>query len=176
MTGVSEKMLRCSDSMLRKSMQFSGSTLKSSDHCLLNGRCAIWDHSNYLGKFSTHYWLWPRWGIQISLEAPISSSELLNLSFSQSQLWHDWNAFITNNPHGMNKTLETSRNWPCVHKVAHCFYFFFFWGMDMRFLRTALTMAKTAVYSLHKTSTREVSSVCPHQLTMSMAVKLKLKS
>lgn len=29
----------------------------------------------------------------------------------------------------------------------------------MRFLRAALTMAKTAVYSLHKTSTREVSSV-----------------
>ncbi|XP_068186146.1 rRNA N6-adenosine-methyltransferase METTL5 isoform X3 [Antennarius striatus] len=28
-------------------------------------------------------------------------------------------------------------------------------GMDMKFLRTALTMAKTAVYSLHKTSTRE---------------------
>ncbi len=31
--------------------------------------------------------------------------------------------------------------------------------MDMKFLRAALTMAKTAVYSLHKTSTREVSSV-----------------
>ncbi|KAM3608252.1 uncharacterized protein V6R79_021859 [Siganus canaliculatus] len=31
-------------------------------------------------------------------------------------------------------------------------------GMDMKFLRAALTMAKTAVYSLHKTSTREVSS------------------
>ncbi|XP_042351232.1 rRNA N6-adenosine-methyltransferase METTL5 isoform X1 [Plectropomus leopardus] len=28
-------------------------------------------------------------------------------------------------------------------------------GMDMKFLRAALTMAKTAVYSLHKTSTRE---------------------
>ncbi|KAM8857216.1 rRNA N(6)-adenosine-methyltransferase METTL5 [Synchiropus picturatus] len=28
-------------------------------------------------------------------------------------------------------------------------------GMDMRFLRTALTMAETAVYSLHKTATRE---------------------
>ncbi|XP_008326869.2 rRNA N(6)-adenosine-methyltransferase METTL5 [Cynoglossus semilaevis] len=28
-------------------------------------------------------------------------------------------------------------------------------GMDMKFLKTALTMAKTAVYSLHKTSTRE---------------------
>ncbi|KAM9804971.1 rRNA N(6)-adenosine-methyltransferase METTL5 [Neosynchiropus ocellatus] len=28
-------------------------------------------------------------------------------------------------------------------------------GMDMKFLRTALTMAETAVYSLHKTSTRE---------------------
>ncbi|XP_069009890.1 rRNA N6-adenosine-methyltransferase METTL5 [Embiotoca jacksoni] len=27
-------------------------------------------------------------------------------------------------------------------------------GMDMKFLRAALTMAKTAVYSLHKTSTR----------------------
>uniref|UniRef100_A0A672YKD5 Methyltransferase like 5 n=1 Tax=Sphaeramia orbicularis TaxID=375764 RepID=A0A672YKD5_9TELE len=28
-------------------------------------------------------------------------------------------------------------------------------GIDMKFLRAALTMAKTAVYSLHKTSTRE---------------------
>ncbi|TNN03032.1 hypothetical protein fugu_000061 [Takifugu bimaculatus] len=28
-------------------------------------------------------------------------------------------------------------------------------GMDMKFLRTALTMAQTSVYSLHKTSTRE---------------------
>ncbi|KAM6986945.1 rRNA N(6)-adenosine-methyltransferase METTL5 [Aplochiton taeniatus] len=28
-------------------------------------------------------------------------------------------------------------------------------GMDMQFLRTALTMAKTAVYSLHKTATRD---------------------
>ncbi|KAM4561444.1 rRNA N(6)-adenosine-methyltransferase METTL5 isoform 3-T3 [Fundulus diaphanus] len=28
-------------------------------------------------------------------------------------------------------------------------------GMDMKFLRAALTMANTAVYSLHKTSTRE---------------------
>ncbi|KAM4608985.1 rRNA N(6)-adenosine-methyltransferase METTL5 [Polymixia lowei] len=28
-------------------------------------------------------------------------------------------------------------------------------GMDMKFLRTALTMAKKTVYSLHKTSTRE---------------------
>ncbi|XP_053733083.1 rRNA N6-adenosine-methyltransferase METTL5 [Synchiropus splendidus] len=28
-------------------------------------------------------------------------------------------------------------------------------GMDMRFLQTALTMAETAVYSLHKTATRE---------------------
>ncbi|XP_022072380.2 rRNA N6-adenosine-methyltransferase METTL5 isoform X1 [Acanthochromis polyacanthus] len=28
-------------------------------------------------------------------------------------------------------------------------------GMDMKFLRAALTMAQTAVYSLHKTSTRE---------------------
>ncbi|XP_057709113.1 rRNA N6-adenosine-methyltransferase METTL5 isoform X2 [Corythoichthys intestinalis] len=28
-------------------------------------------------------------------------------------------------------------------------------GMDMKFLRAAITMAKTAVYSLHKTSTRE---------------------
>ncbi|XP_058479339.1 rRNA N6-adenosine-methyltransferase METTL5 isoform X2 [Solea solea] len=28
-------------------------------------------------------------------------------------------------------------------------------GMDMKFLKAALTMAKTAVYSLHKTSTRE---------------------
>lgn len=28
-------------------------------------------------------------------------------------------------------------------------------GMDMKFLRAALTMAETAVYSLHKTSTRE---------------------
>ncbi|KAM4731741.1 rRNA N(6)-adenosine-methyltransferase METTL5 isoform 1-T2 [Anableps anableps] len=28
-------------------------------------------------------------------------------------------------------------------------------GMDMKFLRAALTMSKTAVYSLHKTSTRE---------------------
>ncbi|MEQ2240048.1 Methyltransferase-like protein 5 [Ilyodon furcidens] len=27
--------------------------------------------------------------------------------------------------------------------------------MDMKFLRAALTMSKTAVYSLHKTSTRE---------------------
>lgn len=36
---------------------------------------------------------------------------------------------------------------------------FFIQGMDMKFLRAALTMAKTAVYSLHKTSTREVSSV-----------------
>uniref|UniRef100_A0A3Q3J486 Methyltransferase-like protein 5 n=1 Tax=Monopterus albus TaxID=43700 RepID=A0A3Q3J486_MONAL len=30
-------------------------------------------------------------------------------------------------------------------------------GMDMKFLRAALTMAKTSVYSLHKTSTRENS-------------------
>uniref|UniRef100_A0A3Q2YDK6 Methyltransferase-like protein 5 n=1 Tax=Hippocampus comes TaxID=109280 RepID=A0A3Q2YDK6_HIPCM len=30
-------------------------------------------------------------------------------------------------------------------------------GMDMKFLRAAITMAKKAVYSLHKTSTREVS-------------------
>uniref|UniRef100_A0A3Q3VUT5 Methyltransferase domain-containing protein n=1 Tax=Mola mola TaxID=94237 RepID=A0A3Q3VUT5_MOLML len=29
-------------------------------------------------------------------------------------------------------------------------------GMDMKFLQAALTMAKKAVYSLHKTSTREV--------------------
>ncbi|AWP13109.1 Methyltransferase-like protein 5 isoform 2 [Scophthalmus maximus] len=28
-------------------------------------------------------------------------------------------------------------------------------GMDMKFLKAALTMAKTAVYSLHKTATRE---------------------
>lgn len=34
----------------------------------------------------------------------------------------------------------------------------------MRFLRAALTMAKTAVYSLHKTSTREVSSVSTHRI------------
>lgn len=30
-------------------------------------------------------------------------------------------------------------------------------GIDMTFLKTAISMAKTAVYSLHKTSTREVS-------------------
>ena len=45
--------------------------------------------------------------------------------------------------------------WTCMY-----FYIWFFiQGMDMRFLQTALTMAKTAVYSLHKTSTREVHSV-----------------
>lgn len=34
---------------------------------------------------------------------------------------------------------------------------FYLEGIDMKFLRAALTMARTSVYSLHKTSTREVS-------------------
>lgn len=48
----------------------------------------------------------------------------------------------------------------CSPAVLHVVCFLcFVQGMDMKFLRAALTMAKTAVYSLHKTSTREVSSV-----------------
>uniref|UniRef100_A0A3B4XAT2 Methyltransferase 5, N6-adenosine n=1 Tax=Seriola lalandi dorsalis TaxID=1841481 RepID=A0A3B4XAT2_SERLL len=41
-----------------------------------------------------------------------------------------------------------------LHVVTQ-FFLFFVQGMDMQFLKAALTMAKTVVYSLHKTSTRE---------------------
>lgn len=44
-----------------------------------------------------------------------------------------------------------------VH-VKSIYSLYCFQGMDMKFLRAALTMSKMAVYSLHKTSTREVSS------------------
>lgn len=45
-------------------------------------------------------------------------------------------------------TLHDGLFFSSVHPVSQ--------GIDMKFLRAALTMAKTAVYSLHKTSTREV--------------------
>lgn len=43
-------------------------------------------------------------------------------------------------------------------------------GMDMKFLRTALTMAKTSVYSLHKTSTREHIQKKAHDWGVKMEV------
>lgn len=35
-----------------------------------------------------------------------------------------------------------------------------FAGIDMLFVRTALDLTENAVYSLHKTSTREVRNTC----------------
>lgn len=48
-------------------------------------------------------------------------------------------------------------------------------GMDMKFLRTALTMAKTSVYSLHKTSTREHIQKKAHDWGVKMEVVAELR-
>ncbi|CAJ1079361.1 rRNA N6-adenosine-methyltransferase METTL5 [Xyrichtys novacula] len=48
-------------------------------------------------------------------------------------------------------------------------------GMDMKFLRAALTMAKTAVYSLHKTSTREHIQKKAHDWGVKMEVLAELR-
>ncbi|XP_020507157.1 rRNA N6-adenosine-methyltransferase METTL5 isoform X1 [Labrus bergylta] len=48
-------------------------------------------------------------------------------------------------------------------------------GMDMKFLRAALTMAKTAVYSLHKTSTREHIQKKAHDWGVKMEVIAELR-
>ncbi len=55
---------------------------------------------------------------------------------------------------------------PVIEQVSHiplvdldsCYYILdISLGIDMLFLQTAISMASTAVYSLHKTSTRDVS-------------------
>lgn len=46
-------------------------------------------------------------------------------------------------------------------RVSKCILagFFYFAGIDMLFVRTALDLTENAVYSLHKTSTREVRTM-----------------
>lgn len=64
--------------------------------------------------------------------------------------------------------LQNCQNNTCCEQVSHiplvdldsCYYILYIsyiLGIDMQFLRTAISMASTAVYSLHKTSTRDVS-------------------
>ncbi|KAM3862098.1 rRNA N(6)-adenosine-methyltransferase METTL5 [Diretmus argenteus] len=48
-------------------------------------------------------------------------------------------------------------------------------GMDMKFLRTALTMAKKVVYSLHKTSTRDHIQKKAHDWGVKMEVIAELR-
>ncbi len=62
--------------------------------------------------------------------------------------------------------IKTAKIMPVIEQVSHiplvdldsCYYILdISLGIDMLFLQTAISMASTAVYSLHKTSTRDVS-------------------
>ncbi len=62
--------------------------------------------------------------------------------------------------------IKTAKIMPVIDQVSHiplvdldsCYYILdISLGIDMLFLQTAISMASTAVYSLHKTSTRDVS-------------------
>ena len=52
----------------------------------------------------------------------------------------------------------------CIYYIKYmlfqlCTNCFLFSGIDMAFLKTALAMAEDSVYSLHKTATREVTTL-----------------